>query len=143
MQYTLRLQTAIPLAIPCQSYHMNSIKRCALKSNNKHLEYTATAQPLWQIPIVWWVRKMPAFKARAYVNTEDSVLYAYMYILKEYNSKSYTVTVLVCTCMRIQHWNSCIWDNSYMSICGMSFSVRIFHEIILHPNICSVSSVTY
>ena len=35
----------------------------------------------------------------------------------------------------IHHWNLCIRNKSYMAINGMSFSVRKFHEIILHTNV--------
>ena len=55
----------------------------------------------------------------------------HMFILKSY------IVFYVC----IPHWNPWICDNSYRSICGMSFSVRIFHEIILHTNICSMLGV--
>ena len=52
---------------------------------------------------------MFAFKVRAHVNTLE----------------------FVCVCMHTL--KSCIWDNCYMLIYGMLFSVRILH-IILYPN---------
>ena len=70
----------------------------------------------------WWSRiiVMFAFKARAYCNTIDVILFSY-------------------GCL--QHWNLWIRDTSYMAIYDVSFLVRMFHKIILHPNIYSDLSV--
>ena len=42
----------------------------------------------------------------------------------------------------IWFWTPCIRNTSCMSICGMSFSIIIFHEIISRPHIYSALSVT-
>ena len=88
-----------------QLYHSflwNSNNRCALKWNNKHF----VSQSLYDKSCDWWRGEMFAFKASAYVNTVDIILFSYEYP---------------------HHWNMLIRDTSYMVIYGMSFPVRMFH----------------
>ena len=99
-----------------QSFHRNSNKRCTLKWTNNHLVTHSRF-----VKLTWLAAEgMFEFKARAYVDTIGVILFSY-------------------GCM--QHWNLWFRDTSYMAIYGMVFPVRMF-QIILHPHISSVLSVT-
>ena len=92
---------------------------------NQSFVQTQTKDVHWRlyilpIPLGWWLGEIFACKDRAFVNIVDVILFLY-----------------VC----IRHWIPFIRNKSYMSMYHMSFSVRIFHNIILNPNICSVFSV--
>ena len=93
-------------------------KKCPVMWNKKHL----VLHSLYDKSCGWWLWEMFAFKARAYINNMDVI------ILFSYGC--------------IQHWNLWIRDTIYMVIYGMSFPVRMFYWIILHPSISSVWSVT-
>ena len=114
------------------SSHRNANKGCSLKWNNQHIVTHILYDKFpW---VVAEKSEMFAFKARAYVNIVGIILLMY-------------VCVYVCmyVCMYVCRYTTITSVNQGHKLNGNIWyviPVRMFHGIVLHPNISSVEGVT-